>query len=161
MTDVRPIWNYETYVEAFKKQGDVLNKLARAWWRNTKADRRLGSSLLYAACGGSGYALLTWNKDLNDGDGDMELVPFDPRDVIPIDPTFSETIQDWRGVILRQRLPIETVKRMYPSKAASIIGKETTWAPTATPDYGRLEEVTGSPLWDLVEGTGQRHHLPH
>jgi hypothetical protein len=160
MTDVRPIWNYETYVEAFKKQGDVLNKLARAWWRNTKADRRLGSSLLYAACGGSGYALLTWNKDLNDGDGDMELVPFDPRDVIPIDPTFSETIQDWRGVILRQRLPIETVKRMYPSKAASIIGKETTWAPTATPDYGRLEEVTGSPLWDLVEGTGQRHHLP-
>ena len=40
MTDVRPIWNYETYVDSFKRQGAVLNKLARAWWRNTKADRR-------------------------------------------------------------------------------------------------------------------------
>lgn len=160
MTDVRPIWNYETYVETFKEQGDILNKLARAWWRNTKADRRLASVLLWACIGGTGYGLLTWNKELNDGQGDLELIPFDPRDVIPIDPTFTESIQDWRGVILRQRLPLETVKRMFPSKANDIIGKETTWAPLAAPDYGKLEEVTGSPLWDLVDGVGQRANVP-
>jgi hypothetical protein len=160
MTDVRPIWNYTTYVEDFKRQGDVLNKLARAWWRNTKADRRLGSALMYSACGGSGYVLLTWNKDLQGGQGDLELIPFDPRDVVPIDPVFSETLQDWRGVILRQRLPIETVRRMFPTKAQAIEGKQTSWAPMASPDGGKLEEITGSPLWEIVEGVGREQKLP-
>lgn len=160
MTDVRPIWNYTTYVERFKPQGDVLNKLARAWWRNTKADRRLASALMFAACGGSGYAMLTWNKDLQGGQGDLELVAFDPRDVIPIDPIFSETVQDWRGIILRQRLPVETVKRMFPSKAHEIEGKNSSWAPMASPEGGKLEEITGSPLWELVEGVGRDQKLP-
>src|SRR5688572_24087097 len=33
LTDVRPIWNYETYVEEYKLQSEILNKLARGWWK--------------------------------------------------------------------------------------------------------------------------------
>src|SRR5574343_537566 len=57
MTDVRPIWNYETFADEYQKQGDVLNQLARAWWRNNRVDQRLVSTLLYSLAGGSGYAL--------------------------------------------------------------------------------------------------------
>jgi hypothetical protein len=160
MTDVRPIWNYETYVQVYKKQGDTLNKLARAWWRNTQADRRLASILMYACVGGSGYGMLTWNKELNNGQGDLELIPFDPRDVIPIDPTFSENIQDWRGLILRQRLPIDTVKKMFPSKAGLITGETPSWGPSTKELSGKLEEVTGSPLWDMVEGISRSIGAP-
>ena len=159
MTDVRPIWNYETYVDEYKPQGGVLNKLARAWWRNTNADSRLASILLYACAGGSGYGLLTWNKDLNLGEGDLELVPFDPRDVIPVDPIYSDDIQDWRGVILRQRLPVESVKRMFPSKAQHIIGKELSWAPVQTDRNSRVDAVV-SPLWESIDMRRNLNEIP-
>lgn len=159
MTDVRPIWNYETYVEEYKPQGAVLNKLARAWWRNTNADARLASILLYACVGGSGYGLLTWNKDMNMGEGDLELVPFDPRDVIPIDPVYSDDIQMWRGVILRQRFPVEEVRRMFPTKAPYIVGKEVSWSPVNVDRNSRLDEVV-SPLWGAIEMRQSLHDTP-
>lgn len=154
MTDVRPIWNYETFADEFQKQGDVLNQLARAWWRNNKADKRLVNILLYALVGGSGYGLLTYNAELAQGQGDLELIPFDPRDVIPVDPTYTDNIQDWRGVILRQRLPLETVKRMFPSKAAKLQGKETSWGPMDVRTQGGTAGTSFlvSPQWDVLDG---------
>lgn len=119
LTDVRPIWNYETVVEEYKEQASIINKLARGWWKNSYADRKLRSALTFGAVGGSGYLGLTWNESLPGG-GDLELIPFDPRDVIPIGPIFSESIQDWQGVILRQRVSIETLKQLYPSKAGKL-----------------------------------------
>lgn len=159
MTDVRPIWNYETYVDEYKPQGGVMNKCARAWWRNTSADSRLASILLYACAGGSAYGLLTWNKDLNQGDGDLELVPFDPRDVIPIDPVYSDDIQNWQGIILRQRLPVEAVRRMFPSKAQNIIGKELSWAPVQTDKNSRVDAVV-SPLWESIDMRKNLNEIP-
>jgi hypothetical protein len=158
MTDVRPIWNYETMAEEYKKQGDVLNKLARAWWRNNKADRRLVSIILYALVGGSGYGLLTYNAQLGGGKGDLELIPFDPRDVVPVDPVFSDSIQDWRGIILRQKLPLETVRRMFPTKAPYLLGKENTWGPV---DVGE-KSPSGliSPQWDVLEGRNGQQNIP-
>lgn len=151
MTDVRPIWNYETYMEEVKKQGDVLNKLARAWWRNNRIDKKLVSVILYSLCGGSGYGLLTYSAELAGGKGDLDLVPFDPRNVIPIDPTFTDSIQDWRGIILRQRFPTETVKRMFPSKAHKIAGKETSWGPAKPTERAGTSSII-SPQWDVLEG---------
>lgn len=150
MTDVRPIWNYETIQEQLKKQADVLNKLARAWWRSNRIDRRLVTILLYSLVGGSGYGLLTFNAELADGKGDMELIPFDPRDVIPVEPTYSDNIQEWRGIILRQRLPLDTVKRMFPTKAPKLAGKETTWSPAQQSD--KIQSAIISPQWDVLEG---------
>lgn len=150
MTDVRPIWNYETYVEQFSSQGDTLNKLARAWWRNNHVDKRLASILLYACAGGSAYGLLTWNKEAYNGEGDLELVPFDPRDVTPIDPVYSDNIQDWGGVIVRQRFSVDAAKKMFPAKANYIMGKELSWSPVY-PDKGGKPEVLESPLWQSID----------
>lgn len=142
LTDVRPIWNYETYVEQYKSQGEILNKLARGWWKNTQADRRLQSTLTYACVGGSGYAALVWNPDLPGG-GDLELVPYDTRDVIPIEPVFSDSIQEWRGIILRKRLPLATLRAMYPSKAHMMIGKAGSW-------FGPIERETSGGLYSIA-----------
>lgn len=152
MTDVRPIWNYETQSDEFQKQGDTLNKLARAWWRGNRVDKRLVSILLYALAGGSGYGLLTWNSKLAGGQGDLELIPFDPRDVVPVDPVYSDSIQDWRGVILRQRFPVESVKRMFPSRSSQVFGKETSWGPVPQGPKSNTMGPIVSPQWDVLEG---------
>lgn len=155
LTDVRPIWNYETYVEEYKPQSEIQNKLARGWWKNSQADRRLQSTLTYACVGGSGYAALTWNPDLPGG-GDLELVPYDTRDVIPIEPVFTDTIQDWRGVILRKRLPVATVRAMFPTKAHMLTGKAGSWFGQVDRDSSGIFNVASTAWSILSAGAGKQ-----
>lgn len=150
LTSIRPIWSYLTNNEEFKKQSTILNKLARAWWRNSFADRKLRSALIYSYVGGSGYLALTWNPNLSGG-GDLELISYDPRDVIPIGPVYSDSIQDWQGVILRQRTNAETIKKLYPSKAEAI-GKAGTASWFVTDQAkGRIYDVA-STVWSVIKG---------
>lgn len=161
MTDVRPIWNYETQAEEYKRQADVLNKLARAWWRNSRADKKLVATIVYALCAGTGYALLTYNGSLNEGLGDLELTPFDPRNVIPVDPTYTDNIQDWRGVILKQRFSLEEVRRMFPTKAHKLEGKVNSWGPsTSAFGGGSSNAFVVSPQWDVLEGKNSAKEPP-
>lgn len=148
LTDVRPIWNYETGDEQYKKQAEILNKLARGWWKNALADRKLQSVLTWSGVGGSGYATLTFDKDLPGG-GDLVLTPYDPRDVIPIDPTFSDSLQDWRGIILRQKIPQDTLKKLYPLKAPKIIQSKGSWFGPPIREGGALFTVATS-MWDML-----------
>lgn len=160
LTDVRPIWNYETYNYAFKNQAEVLSKLARAWWTNSAADRRIQSVLSHAMCGGSGYAYLRWDPEVHGG-GDFEVVPLGPMDVIPIEPIYSDSIQDWRGVVIRQNLPVETVRQMYPLKAHKIGTTKGTWISPATREGGSMYNVLSSAWATLTRGYEGKQADPH
>lgn len=115
MTDVRPVWNYQTYNNEYKKQADILNLLVRNWWRNSHADKRMQDALMYSCVGGSGYLKIEWNPYLPGG-GNIDLIPLDPRDVIPINPALNSSVQQWEGVAIRKTLPLETLRWRYPEK---------------------------------------------
>jgi hypothetical protein len=151
LTDVRPIWNYDTYNAQYKTQSEVLGKLAKAWWKNNAIDRRLQSALTFSMCGGSGYGYLRWNPDIPGG-GDFELIPLSPMDVIPIEPVYSDSIQDWRGVVIRMSLPLETVKQMYPLKAHRFGKTKGSWISPMTREGGSLYSVLSSAWATLTRG---------
>ncbi len=120
MTDVRPIWDYETTNSVYKPQSEILNKLAKAWWKDTCADRPLQEALKYAGVGGSGYVYVSWNPELQGG-GNLELLALDTRDVIPMGhPTYGGSIQEWKGVLVRQRKPLSWLKERYPHKSYAL-----------------------------------------
>lgn len=154
LTDVRPIWNYESLNPEFKKQSTILNKLARGWWKNSAADRKLQSVLMWSCVGGTGYAYLTWNSKAPGG-GEIELIPYAARDVIPIDPVYTDSIQDWRGVILKQRLPIETVRDMFPSKAYKITGQRGSWFGPPMREQQGLYNVQTT-MWNILSRGSER-----
>lgn len=148
LTDVRPVWNYETSQDKLKPQAETLNKLARAWWRNNKIDRALQSVLAFSCVGGSGYGALVWNAE----EGDFDLIPYDPRDVCPIDPVFSDSIQDWRGVMLRQRLPIDQVRKEFPTKA-HLVGKDAgSWFGSSIRGGAAKPTDLLSTMWSIMRG---------
>lgn len=155
MTDVRPIWNYESTDQSFKTQGEILSKLARGWWKNSLADRRLESILSFSTTGGSGYGYLKYNPFLP-GPGDIELIPLDPRNVIPVEPIFSDSIQDWRGVIIRQQLSLETVRQMYPLKAYKIGTTRGSWFEPMAKSGGAISDVLTAAWTTLTRGTDGR-----
>jgi hypothetical protein len=161
MTDVRPIWNFETNDASFKPQAEILNKLTRSWWKNSLADRKLQTVLTFSCVGGSGYAYLKWNPELP-GHGDIELIPMDPRNVIPIEPVLTDSIQDWRGVIIRQSLPVETVKQMYPLKSFKIGTTRGSWFEPMTKEVGSISNVLTAAWTTLTRGyEGRNKGLPN
>lgn len=161
MTDVRPIWNYETHVDNLKKQSEIYNSLARNWWRNGHIDRKLQAILTFACAGGTGYGCLTWNPTAPGG-GDFELIPYDPRNVIPIGAVYSDSVQDWEGVILRQRISMEEGRRRFPSKAYAINKSTNNWLGPPTRYGGKMLDLVTS-VWGVIKGNaggGTHDQLP-
>lgn len=128
MTEVRQVWDYRTYVNDYKPQAEILNKLVQAWWLNNFCDIRLQDALKFATVGGTGYISPIWNPDIGGG-GDIELVVLDPRDVVPIRPAYPYvgSIQEWRGVIIRQKKTVNWLRNKYPHKAYMIGNKTENW----------------------------------
>lgn len=133
LTDLRQIWDYKTDNPSFKNQAEILNKLVRSWWRSSYSDLRLQEAIKYAMVGGSGYLRPIWNPDLPGG-GDIDLEVVDPRDVVPIRPSrpYTNGVQDWRGVMIRQRKTVNWLVSKYPHKASKIaMSSQETWFDTS------------------------------
>jgi hypothetical protein len=117
LTDVHPLFGFKTNNARFQSQAEVLDKLARAWWVNSFADLRLADVIKYATVCGTGYAEVTWNASAAGGQGDIEIIPRDPRDVLPIRPTLEYSVQGWEGVIIRTSKSVNELRARFPEKA--------------------------------------------
>jgi hypothetical protein len=120
LTDIHPLFTFKTFNTKFDAQADVLDKLSRAWWVNSFADLSLADVLRYAAVPGTGYCEIHWDASAAGGSGDITLTPRDPRDVIPIRPTYDKSIQGWEGVIIRKSMTINDLQARFPEKKAFI-----------------------------------------
>lgn len=157
MTDVRPIWDYQTYNVEYSQQAEVLNKLVRNWWQNSYSDRSLVDALMFSAIGGSGFLKVEWDNTLPGG-GNIRLLPLDPRDIIPYRAAFSPTVQDWQGVFIRKTISTNALIKRYPEKAYLLKGgNPTSWfEPKSRPmasSFGKLNLQILSPALSKLFGT--------
>ena len=121
LTDIHPLFGFKTFNEHFKDQEDVLMKLSQSWWVNTFADLRLADVIKFSAGIGIGYAEIAWDGSLYNGTGDIVMRSMDPRDVLPIAPQLTGSIQDWGGVILRTSKTPDELKMRFPEKRHRIV----------------------------------------
>ena len=115
-TDLKPLFEYRTSNPQFLRQATLLNQNTVVWWINTQADADLADIVKYSATIGTGDVLVEYDPDFNRF-GDTRLIPRDPRDTLPIQPTRSRSIQDWQGVAIREGRSIHELTQMYPTKA--------------------------------------------
>src|SRR6267378_6189449 len=112
LTDIRPLFAFKTQNPAFEEQSVLLNKLTVLWWVNTFADLALGDAIRYASVAGSGDLVVEFDPHFQEGE--VRLLPRDPRDTIPIRPSRERSIQTWEGVILREAHSVNKLRGMYP-----------------------------------------------
>ncbi|KKK53271.1 hypothetical protein LCGC14_3096460, partial [marine sediment metagenome] len=117
MTDTKPFWDYRTYNKKFESQATIANKLSAAWYYTRNIDLRQLGVVQYALAGGSGYAHIIYNHELED----LDIIPEDPRDVIPIRPASLHTIQDSFGVIVRRERTVNWVKQKFGKRADRVV----------------------------------------
>lgn len=116
LTDIKPFFEYTTNNEKFQAQAQMGNKLATAWWLNRLIDLRFCDVIKYALAGGSSYAHLSYNSDIQD----LDLMAEDPRDVLPIRPNDMISVQNCFGVAIRRERTVNHLKHMYPAMANRI-----------------------------------------
>ena len=121
LTDIHPLFGFKTYNPQFKDQEDILIKLSQCWWVNNFCDLKLADVIKFAAGVGTGYCEVAWDASAADGAGDIVLRALDPRDVLPIRPQLSGSVQDWGGVILRTSKAPDELQARFPEKAHRIV----------------------------------------
>lgn len=116
LTDIKPFWQYGVSNDRFQQQAEIGQKLATNWWTNRLIDLRFCDVIKYGLAAGSGYAHLVYDTDLQD----LNLLPEDPRDVLPIRPTDMISVQNCFGVMIRRERTVNYLKHMYPQFANRI-----------------------------------------
>lgn len=120
LTDIKPFFSYRSANKTFKDQAVILNLLAQSWWMNNFIDLKIAGAVQLAVAAGCSYLQFVWNPELQGGKGDLDVIPRDCRDVIPIRPTSSLSVQDSLGVIVRSDETTSFLKGKYPHLAAGI-----------------------------------------
>ena len=104
LTDIRQSFEVSANDKQYNQTGDVLNKLAKNWFIQQDVDMTTATIVMYSALT-IGYGRLVYNKNLDGGQGDLELVACGPTDVIPIRP--GPNLQSSMGVIYQKPTPLQ------------------------------------------------------
>ncbi len=116
LTDIKPFFEYKTSNARFEAQATMGQKLAAHWWTSRLIDLKFCDCIKYSLAAGSGYAHQVYNPDIQD----LDLIPEDPRDVLPIRPSDNISIQHAFGVIIRRERTVNYLRHMYPQFANRI-----------------------------------------
>lgn len=98
MTDVKPFWEYRTYNKRFEKNCSIYGHLSQHTWTQRQMDMAFFHGIQYALIAGTTYVEPYWDTQVED----LRAEAWDPRDVLPIRPSSSPSIQDCYGVISRK-----------------------------------------------------------
>jgi len=141
LTDIKPFWEYRTANERFEPQSIMGQKLAASWWTRRNIDLKFSDVIKYAVAAGSGIPHLVWNTDTQDQD----LIPEDPRDVLPIRPSDMISMQNCFGVVIRKERTVNSLRRQHPELANRIhADREGSRAALASNNrYARIVEALG------------------
>ena len=147
MTDIKPLFNFTTQNDSFQEQSRILNKLTKGWWLNNFIDLKLGGAIQLALPSGCSYLHLVFDQDAQGGNGELDVVPLDCRDVLPIRPAQTISIQDGMGVIIRSVQTVNYLKSKYPSLAHRIVSDANVgqFTPRSTA-FSRMISTVLSPV---------------
>jgi len=141
LTDIKPFWEYRCANQKFEVQAQMGQKLAASWWTRRNIDLKFSDVIKYAVAAGSGIPHLVWNTDTQDQD----LIPEDPRDVLPIRPSDMISMQNCFGVVIRKERTVNSLRRQHPELANRIhADREGSRAALASNNrYARIVEALG------------------
>jgi hypothetical protein len=115
ITDLKPVVGWRTNPE-FRVQADLLNQYLLAEWVTTMMDLDLGDCVKYALAGGTGDLVIDWDPHVPLG-GAHQLSARDPRDTLPLRPSYGRSPQMWEGVCFREEHSVNVLRGMYRDRA--------------------------------------------
>lgn len=166
LTDIKPFWEYRTYNKRFENHCSIYGKLSQHAWTQRQMDMSFMYGMQYALSCGSTYLEPYWDPQAED----IRAEAWDPRDILPIRPTSSPSIQDCYGVISRKARSTNHVRYLArhvfnrPDLVASIHPDRdgsTSGASLRNTRVGQLMQKMGdSPFKQRLFGEQSQRDIP-
>lgn len=115
ITDFEPVVGWKGPPET-QLQADLLNKYLLAEWITLMLDLDIGDCVKYSLAAGTGDIVVDWDPHIPLGGG-HQLTARDPRDTLPLRPSYGRSVQSWEGVCFREEHSVNVLRGMYPTKA--------------------------------------------
>lgn len=114
MTD-RPPKIYVTAQEpSDKTAAEIFQKIISQKWVDRDMERRLPEGVMYTKQVGIGYFRCFWNKDLENGLGDIDCEAIDPFEIFPF--PYSKDLENSEGMIWAREVSLGWVRANYPDE---------------------------------------------
>lgn len=112
---LRPMWGYHSDNAAYKTQANMMNKVTRAWYLESFADRAIKSALQYAAATCRGWIRPVYRRSLyGTGRGDITLLSYGSPCVLPFQLPSSNDWQSAYAVTILDEMPVAMAHGMFP-----------------------------------------------
>jgi hypothetical protein len=152
LTDIRPIFEVKESKKEYGQQAGMLNKVMKSWWLNSDGDLSLAMIMIYAILT-TGYGKLTWNDELRQGEGDLEMVAIGPTDLLTLKPRL--TLQSSQAVIYKSLMAVGWFRRKFGARGA-LVQPDTMYSRYSASSGGRPGHVS-SMIYDAL--SPQMKHL--
>jgi len=115
LSKLRPFWGYSSDNKAFSANAEMMNKVARAWYLESFADRSVKEALQYAAATNRGWVRPVYRRDMyGTGRGDISLLTYGSPCVLPFQLPASGDWQAAYAVTILDEMPIAMAHGMFP-----------------------------------------------
>lgn len=116
LAKLRPIWGYHSDNSAYKEQANMFNKVTRAWYLESMADRSVREALQYAAATCRGWIVPMYRRDMyGQGKGDIKLFTYGAPCVLPTQLPSSGDWQSAYTMTLLDEMPVAMAHGMFPA----------------------------------------------
>lgn len=109
LTDIKPFWEYTTSNKNFEQHATNYSKLATSWYQRRDVDLVFGDLVMYEAVSGVGY----FHQDYDYETDDCKGTTYDPRNVIPINPSGNRSLEECQGYIVDEVFPVSYFEEKF------------------------------------------------
>lgn len=154
MTDRKPKIYIEPEEPSDKKISEILERVIEKKWVERNMEIRLPEGSLNAKEVGTGFYRPFWNKDLENGRGDVDCEVILPENVFPF--AYTTDLDTTEGIIIAKHESLGYIRRRFPDKGWEI--KEGSYTDTDIPDRakdtnGSSGETTYNQVTDLIDAS--------
>lgn len=115
LSKLRPLWGYHSDNASWKSLAESFNKVTRAWYLESFADRRIKEALQYAGATGLGWAMPTYRRSMfGQGPGDLTLMTYGSPCVLPLQLPSNGDWQSAYCMTVLDELPVAMAHGLYP-----------------------------------------------
>jgi len=128
LAKLRPFWGYHTDNASYKSQAEMMNKVTRAWYLSTFADRKVREALAYTSATGRGWLWPRYQRSMGGtGRGDIVIETFGSPCVLPVQLPANGDWQAAYCVTILDEMPIWMAHAMFPAYQSRLLPKTSRY----------------------------------
>ena len=115
LAKLKPMWGYHSDNATFKDRAEMFNKVTRAWYLESMADRRIREALQYGAATCRGWAHPIYKRAMyGTGQGDLIIETYGSPSVLPNQLPANGNWQEAYACQILKELPVAMAHGMFP-----------------------------------------------